>query len=305
MNRIFEADKNNEKMKKYIKRNELGETISHLSDFYQIFIDNLHGKNLSLIDIMKNKEIDLFIKDLKDSFMINIYDAFSYFTYNFTMNVKGIDKDNYTLQVVKYLEKQKDLRESIINCVLNQKIIKKDIFYEFLKNKNITRDDVEIISIVQRNLSELFLDDLSQFIFKSEKDHFLSTFIYNKLHNTNNQNEEKKDDKEEDIKNTYYMGNKIMKKLIEIYLNTLDISATAKFKKKLKNNKITLLLGLKLPAMKFTLGLLRTYIKNDLSNQYLDSEGYVKYITTEDENYTKKKEQGYIKMKNIFKNMEI
>ena len=43
MNRIFEDDKKDPKKKKYIERNELGEMISHLSDFYQIFIDNLNG----------------------------------------------------------------------------------------------------------------------------------------------------------------------------------------------------------------------------------------------------------------------
>lgn len=43
MKRIFKADKNNEKIRKHIKRKELYEIISHLSNL--IFIDNLHGKN--------------------------------------------------------------------------------------------------------------------------------------------------------------------------------------------------------------------------------------------------------------------
>jgi hypothetical protein len=44
MNRIFEKDKNDPKKENFIQRNELGETISYLSDFYQIFIDNLNGE---------------------------------------------------------------------------------------------------------------------------------------------------------------------------------------------------------------------------------------------------------------------
>ena len=78
MNRIFEADKKDPKKENFIQRNELGETISHLSDFYQIFIDNLNGEDLSLIDLMKLKDEELFRSclDLDKEFMIGIYDAF-------------------------------------------------------------------------------------------------------------------------------------------------------------------------------------------------------------------------------------
>ena len=82
MNRIFLADKKNPKKQKYIKRNELGETISHLSDFYQIFIDNLNGeKDLSLIEIMKYKGENLFKKCIKveEIFMKNIFNIYTYF----------------------------------------------------------------------------------------------------------------------------------------------------------------------------------------------------------------------------------
>jgi hypothetical protein len=115
-------------------------------------------------------------------------------------------------------------------------------------------------------------------------------------------NEIKEDKKEKD---NYYMGNEVMKYLTKIYLNTLDISTTAKFKKKLKNNKITLLLGLKLPGMKYTLGRLRTYIKNELSTQYLETEEDIKDLSTEEENHLKLKQDYQTKIENIFKNMEI
>ena len=60
MNRIFKADKKDIKKAKYIERNELGELISHLSDFYQIFIDDLDGEDISLVEIMKSQEKDLY-----------------------------------------------------------------------------------------------------------------------------------------------------------------------------------------------------------------------------------------------------
>ena len=89
MNRIFEADKKDPKKKKYIERNELGELISHLSDFYQIFIDNLNGEDMSIFDIMKLKKNELFEKclNLKKEFMKSIYDTFSYFNYSFAFDI--------------------------------------------------------------------------------------------------------------------------------------------------------------------------------------------------------------------------
>ena len=50
--RINNEDLKDEMKAEYIGRNTLGESISHLSDFYQICIDHLNGENLSLIDIL-------------------------------------------------------------------------------------------------------------------------------------------------------------------------------------------------------------------------------------------------------------
>ena len=72
-------DLNDPKKEKYIKRNQLGELISHLSDFYQIFIDNLNGEEYSLLEMMEYKDEKLFIKclDLGKVFMSNIYISYT------------------------------------------------------------------------------------------------------------------------------------------------------------------------------------------------------------------------------------
>ena len=340
MNRIFEEDKKDPKKENFIQRNELSEPISYLSDFYQIFIDNLNGEDLSLIDIMNLKDEELFRNclDLDKEFIIGIYDAFSYFKYDFIFDIPGLDINNYPLKIVKYLESQKDLRESIINCILRQKNKKKEIFSEILKNKYISRDDIDIISVIKRYLSELFRDNLTQFVFKTEKDHFLSPFIYNQLENNNNDNKEKVGEVEEemdlygenkikekenneqliegekdehnDIKiekdKQYYMDNQVVKSLIDEYLATLDITKTQKFKKKIKNNKITLLIGLKLPSIKYVLGCFRTYIKNELSEEYLEIEKEMKYISQDNDEreYMKKVNDCKTKIKAVQKNLE-
>ena len=341
MNRIFNEDKNDPKKRKYIERNELGEIISHLSDFYQIFIDNLNGENISIIDIMKLKDEKLFRKciNVDAEFLKNIYKAFSYFSYNFTMKVEGIDQDNYPIKVIEYLKENKDLRESIIKCVLKQKIGDKDILHEFLRKNYMTRDDIGIISAFQKYLSELFTENLTQFVFKTEKDHFLSTFIFNQFMNDkNNKNkedkkeekkedkkeekkegqkdnkkeklidiiiekkdnkkeEEKKDDKKEEEKKEIrnYMENQLMTKLIEVYLELLNISISGRFKKKIKNNKIALLLGLKLPGMRITLSSLRNYAKDELSDKFFQNEKDIKDLFPEEEDNEFAKNLNYYK----------
>jgi cellobiose-specific phosphotransferase system component IIA len=116
--------------------------------------------------------------------MKKIYNAFSFFNYKFVMNIPFLDTDNYSLKLIKFLENEKNLRKSIIDCILRQKSKKIDVFDEIIKNNrnHLNQADVGLISVIQSYVSELFTDNLTQFVFKSEKDHFLSTFLFNKLY---------------------------------------------------------------------------------------------------------------------------
>ena len=333
MNRIYDEDKKDPKKKKYIKRNELGDIISHLSNFYQIFIDNLNGEDISIVDIIHFKDEELFRKciNVNDEFLKNIYTAFSYFSYSFTMKIKDIDKDNYRKKIIEYLKDQGELRKLIIGSILRQNN-KQNILGEVLKKNYFIRDDIGIIQVIQRYISILFTDNLTQFVFKSEKDNFLSTFIFNQLYSNENipinnnkdnkieeekkednkdkdnkineENKEKKDDDKEEKGKQYYMGNKVVKKQIEIYLQTVDIHTTARFKKKINNNKITLLLGFRLPGMRILLNKLRNYAKSELRNRYIENENDIKYLNTEDEKFAKDLNIIKNRIKNLQKNME-
>ena len=42
-------------------------------------------------------------------------------------------------------------------------------------------EDVDILSVTRKYLSELFKNNFSKFIFKTEKDHYLSPLLYNNL----------------------------------------------------------------------------------------------------------------------------
>jgi len=192
MNRIFEADEReiekDPKKKKFVERNLLNETISHLSDFYQIFIDDL-GRNddFTIIDIMKLKEEELLSKclRLREEFNKSVFDIFSYFNYNFNINIEGVDKNNYPEKVRHFLKNNKELAEQMINSVLKRPTSKIDIGEVLKKSEFFQRDDVSIISVVERYLSKIFNDNLTRLIFKLEKDNFFSSFIYNQIYAIN------------------------------------------------------------------------------------------------------------------------
>ena len=331
LNRIFDKDKADPKKENFIKRNTLGELISHLSDFYQIFIDNLNGEDFDLIEIMELKNDVLFKKllnlNINKEFRTNIYNAISYFDYRFNIETPYLNENNYSKLLIEYLKKESGLTEKIINCILKQPIEEKDIFSDVLKNNYLTPKDVDLISVTKRYLSEIFTDVLTKFVFKSEQDHFLSTFLYNKIffykdiddiplneekEIINNKNNDISDDEieeelnlypEEDLDNKsnnnknnfdgyenndninidkdkrYYLGNKLVEKLIDFYLEKFDTSNVKKFSRQIKNNFIKISQGLKLPGIKSILYNLRTYIKSELKIKYLEIENEIRNLS--------------------------
>ena len=336
MNRIFESDKNDPKKAKYIERNELGELISHLSDFYQIFIDNLNEEDISLINIMNIKEEELYRKclNLDEEFMKNIYNTFSYFNYKFVMDIPFLKSDKYSFGLIRYLESEEELRKQIIECVLRQKKEKKDIFIDILKNNYLKREDECLIKVIRNYLSVSFNEDLAQFIFKSEKDHFLSTFLFNKLYKKNRDNVEGNDNKLEDkineneintdaiiinkegnekieeeknengTKEINYNKNQLIQTLIKYYLETVNTQMTGKFTKKIKKNNLTILLGFKLPGIRYLLNCFRAYVNSGLTERYYQKEKEIRFISQEDEDYMKEVDDCKIGINNINKNME-
>ena len=314
MNRIFEADKLDIKKKKYIERNELAETISHLSDFYQIFIDDLNGEDLTFVDIMNYNQEDLFKKilNLDEEFYKKIYQIFSYFNYDFEMNIPAINQSNYSKSIIEYILSEKELTEKIKNCIIKQKKKENtdDIFYSILKNNLMKFEDVDLISVLKKFLSDLFKNNFAKFIFKSEKDHYLSPLLYNQKLNNELQKykkekkiqkefkqEEKKEEineiktgikeenniiNEKEIKNNADINkNKLIKALEKNYLDKFDISQTKDFNEKIKNNQINLLVGLKLPIMKNIINDIRLHIKANISEKYLINEQYIRSVDEE------------------------
>ena len=292
---------------------------------------------------MKCKQESLFNKciDLEKEFIKGIYNAFSYFNYKFNINIPNLNENNYSKYLIKYLQQEHELSLKIINCILKQPIKENDIFYQILKKNYIVNNDVDIIDGVKRYLSELFINNLTQFVFQSEEEHFFSTFIFNQIIFYKDIdyeiiNEEKNriikknsifddisdDEIEEELflypedndllinqvqkeiinrqeelslftknqktenynirrEERYFLGNKVVEKLIDFYLEIFDVSSTKKLSKIMKNNYIKIIQGLRLPGVKKGIESLRYYIKTELKNKYLETENNIRILSLE------------------------
>ena len=201
----------------------------------------------------------------------------------------------------------------LINCILKKQTSKINIGDVLKRKEFFTREDVGITSVVQKYLSSLFTNNLSKLLFKLEKDNFLSTFIFNqKFPDFNqpliNKNEEKNEIKEnQKQEKNYYLNNYLVKVLIETYLDTVNFSINV-VNKNIKNNKVSLLLGLRLPGIYTTMKEIIKYIKNEIKIKYFRAEINIIDLRddgNEDFNFNHELNEYQNKLKSQQKNTEI
>ena len=199
MNRVLNDDLVNIKNlplkgQNLIKKKLLEKTLTYLSRYYQIFIDNLNGnKNIKFNEIIKkSNSIDLlntFI-NTNELLCLNILKSISYMKYNIISEYKGINKENYINKLIEYvINNSKHINE--INLVITKHIFndKEDIINTLFNKENIIKEnDIDILSVIQKYLLSLYISKLNIFFIKAENDHFFSSLLTNEL---NNQKDEK------------------------------------------------------------------------------------------------------------------
>ena len=194
---LEDYDKKSEKIKKTINSKILKETLSNLSDYYQIFIDNLNGKEDSLKNIIesdkdKDKLLD-YCLDLDLELKQNIYNSLTYIKYEKISD--KLNKDNYIDELITFIrhDNNKNIRKLINDCIkdklLNKEKILEKLFEENKKEeveKN-TKDeikelisdfDIDMLSIIKKFLTKLYQSQLNIFYFNAENDNFFSPLLY-------------------------------------------------------------------------------------------------------------------------------
>ena len=256
------------KEKKLITRKILKETISNLSPYYQIFIDNLYGPDVIKLDpIFKSEGIDIYenFLDFNAELSKYIYMTLSFMKLNIPFSYGELSAETYINRLIDYIGNNEDVKKEFNECVKKQirkkgKSDKKDLIKEmFTKKDSIKLNDKDIIAIINENLSSEYTNYLAKFYFKAEQDNFFATLL--------SMEEDKKFDesKKEEI-------SKIQKDISKRYFEQFKIDSNNKVLKNQGQNLINIFLGMKIPKITPTIKTIANYIKEEIEKNYLKNE---------------------------------
>ena len=214
------------KEKKIIKNQTL---ISHLSEFNQIFIDNIKGLNVSITDILEKnnkqvleiKELIELDKEIKD----NTYLSFSLIKYNFKNKIDNFENVDYqkniTEKIISNIEFQQKIKAIIDKQIENSDNIANTLF----KDPNgLKKDDIDFISGIKNFQLYTLKITLTKVIVKCERDHILSFLM----------NAENKDDK-------------FIKNLFDKYFELFELG-DEKPNLEMNSNDVEILMGINIPG---------------------------------------------------------
>ena len=227
-----------------------------ISDYNQIFIDNLNGINLKITDLLLKSNNQLLFNNIlinfNQIFNENLYYAFM------LLNHKFLDSDEneegYIEKCINYIKENEVIQNIIINKI--QKYHTQIISNIFYKNNIIKKNSSDFISIISTYLKELYLETLIQLIIKIDREGFLSVIVNNNISlNTNN----------------------ILSNISNNYLELIELK-DLKFSDKIKNNLVIVCKSLKIPGSLEVILKTINYVET-IKTIYFDNE-----INTEKEN---------------------
>ena len=299
--RIFSSEKKKSKGPNETNKNILKETISHLSGYYQIFIDDLNGdKNFSLENLINKKGKELFKNcfDFKDIFKDNIYLCLSYMKYNFSHSIGELNEEKYVNKLIEYFNHNLKLVEKISDIILTQMEKEEDLILQIFKAENsIDEDDIDLVMVFKILLYKIYKRYLYLLYFKAEQDQFFSTLLSNE--EKNKDNKENNQDKNENDFNVIIeeendqigennnqnnivkekeKNKSIINEFENIYLKNLIYNENNKkfILEQLGANELNIILGLNLPGIKSTIDSISQKFKTETLLFYRQNENILR-----------------------------
>ena len=292
--RIFNQDSQKDKQlsneeEEEINKKILKETISYTSEYYQIFIDDLNGNTKYSLDemiSMNQKELFENCLNLDEELKNNIYSTLSYMDYNISSEVCNLNEETYINELMDFISNEEDLRTLINNSLLNEVTEKEDTIKKIFQEKDaVSQGDIDIISIIQRNLSKRYTKLLNIFYYRAERDHFFSSLLSSYAENKNKMDTNSYDQSDTEIKNITEKNNELedrknstlKKNIIEetkkLYLKKMKFNdGLLRVEEKMRKNKIEIILGIKLPGLKIHIESLVQKYKNENLRFYKRNE---------------------------------
>ena len=247
-------------MKRYskgitIKKEIEPELISLINDeYYQIFIDNLQGKeNSDILTIIQKKE-DILAKEYLNSlnFIDNkLFIVLNYIDFKLLYESKDLNSKNYRLELTKKII-ENDYVKQLLNMNLEKqgksiKGIIKDVFISDIIEVN----DVDFFEIINSKLTIYFCSYLLNILYHSLKENILNQMLFGEQFDLI-------------IKIPFFQN---------LVNSTFEkIKFTQKLSTKINGNQIKIYTGLDLPKSKNIFDILANYIDNDISQRYNENE---------------------------------
>ena len=245
MSRIFFEELNNIENKTLEEKQQFNkkiliETLSNLTGYYQIFIDNLKGDpNLKIenIFVINKKELFYNLINPYQQLKSNLYNYLSYFKYNIVTSYKGITNNNYTFKLCDLIYNNKKLLSLINETIFKQSFEKddEDLISNIFKSKDLIKgNDIEILALIKNYFIQKYSSQLTLFLFRAQKDQFFSSLLTNSIKEDDHNIEllileDKKDFDKKDNINININNNK--KEEEEILLNNTEIQEKTPTKK--------------------------------------------------------------------------
>ena len=307
---LKEIEKKTPAEQKEFNKKILSETLSNLSGFNQIFIDNLNGDSKFKIEqLLKMNRTELFkaLINPDEELMNNIFNSISYMQYNIAAPYKGLNGDNYVDNLSAFISNNKRLRN-----LINETIFKKsfegneDIIMKIFKDsKSFTGGEIEILSVIKNYLSSLYIKQLNLLFFKAEKDQFFSSLLSNNIEKKiwprkNDKNEINNDQEiEEEInlkKEEIYEDKTVVEKIAKYYLETIVYNdGKTNIVEKIGANKVNIILGFKIPGIKPIFDRILNSFKDNILKNYRKNEDNLR-------NYFEEAKNKYFESLTMFNN---
>ena len=272
--RVYDPDLNNFKNKSKKRQNIvikkiLKETVSNLSEYYQIFIDNLNGvDNIRLDKIFNINELDIF-KDFinfKDELSKNIYITLSYIKLNIQFSFGELNEETYIEKLINFLDKNEYIKDSFNNCVKKQLGLKgneEDLIINIFKQKDsISSNDKDILGIINEKLSHIYKNYLAQFYFIAENDNFFATLL------------SLEEEKKFNTLSKEYLT-KFQEKIIQTYFLDYRLDRKSNIIKNQGQKSINIYFGLKIPKIIRELKQIVNFIREEIKEKYIKNQNNI------------------------------
>ena len=294
------------------KNKIFNETIPLISEYYQIFIDDLNGSyDFTINDILNLNINDLIKKLFSPNFLFDeqIFKTLSYLNFIIDFEYKAINQKNYSKNIGNFLLDNFDIKKKKNQLIIKQMGKDENIICNSFKKKDlVTLNDTNLIFCIAKYLNEIYNHLFNIFYYKAEKDQFFSVLLSLEDSNENNmniinmvdENDDFQDMKELDFSKNNELKKDMINKVIEIYLehfsfgNEKGNQNIENINEQLGANKINIILGLQLPGMFPIITSIIKKSRDDIIKKYLINESNLRKnienenIEKEKENYEKK-----------------